>query len=322
LIWFVTISLFVSLLAATVAIRWLFFSNDKERADAMRQRLSLISAKVDPSQAVLASLLRDRSYSTIPLLNRILASLPRTEKVRLLLHQAGNPCNVGTLVLLISTFALVGLFLGMWRDSLLLGVGLALGGIALPVISLRTLRKKRLNAFDEQFPEAVDLIARALRAGHSFNAALRVVGEEMDEPIAGEFAKTFDDYSYGKSVEDALGDLVKRVGLQDVKFFATAVVMQKETGGNLTEILDNMGYIIRERFSLMREVRALSAEGRLSGTILCLLAPGMLALLMVISPGYLGYLFEHPMGDALLIAGGAFQLLGMLVIKRLVSLKI
>jgi tight adherence protein B len=322
LIWFITISLFVSLLAAAVAVRWLFFSDDKERADAMRQRLSLISTKVDPSQAALASLLRDRSYSTIPLLNRILASLPRTEKVRLLLHQAGNPCNVGTLVLLISTFALVGLFLGMWRGSLLLGAGLALGGIALPIISLRTLRKKRLNAFDEQFPEAVDLIARALRAGHSFNAALRVVGEEMDEPIAGEFAKTFDDYSYGKSVEDALGDLVKRVGLQDVKFFATAVIMQKETGGNLTEILDNMGYIIRERFSLMREVRALSAEGRLSGTILCLLAPGMLALLMMISPGYLGYLFEHPMGNALLIAGGAFQLVGMLVIKRLVNLKI
>jgi tight adherence protein B len=149
-----------------------------------------------------------------------------------------------------------------------------------------------------------------------------MVSEEMEDPVAEEFGRTFADYSYGKTLEDALEGLVKRVGLNDLKFFATAVALQRETGGNLTEILDNISHIIRERFRLLRQLKALSAEGRLSGTILTLTAPALLGILWFMSPGYIEMLFEHPMGKFMLMAGAGFQVLGVIVIKRLVKMDV
>jgi len=236
--------------------------------------------------------------------------------------QAGNPCNLGALVLMSSVLAAVGGLVGMWRDHGGLALMLAGLGAGAPLGWLRFLRKKRLHAFDEQFPDAVETMARALRAGHSFASALHMVGEESEDPVAGEFAKAVEDYSFGKSLEDALNDLVRRVGLQDVKFFVTAVVLQKETGGNLAEILDNIGSIIRDRFRLMRQVRALSAEGRLSGLILSLMPPALLVLLWIVSPGYISMLFDHPLGNTILMTGAGFQIMGMLVIRALVNIKV
>lgn len=320
MIWVVTGLCFLSVFSITLVLEWFLFSAERKRQEAQRRRLEELRFQEQPN--TVRKLLRDRSLSTIPLLNRLLKSLPREADVQLLLHQAGNPCNLGTLVLLMAVLAAVGLAVGAWTGNLVLALGLVALGIMGPVAWLKQLRKSRLKAFDEQFPEAVELIARALRAGHSFGSALRMVGDELDDPVAAEFGKTFDDYSYGKVLEDSLADLVRRVGLQDVKFFVTAVVLQKETGGNLAEILDNIGHIIRERFRLLRQVRALSAEGRLSGIILSLLAPLLLGVLLMISPGYIDLLFTHPVGRMMLIMGGSFQVLGMLVIRKLVNIKV
>jgi tight adherence protein B len=319
-IWTATAMIFLGILALALAAGMWVFRGDLARRQALAQRLR----DMEPRQASqpLKVLWRDSSLSTIPLLDRLLKALPRVSDVQLLLLQAGNPCNLGALVLMSGVVATLGCLLGLWRDSGLLALLLALLGALAPLAWLRYLRKKRLQAFDEQFPDAVEMMARALRAGHSFASALHMVGDESEDPVAGEFAKAFEDYSFGKGLEDALNDLVRRVGLQDVKFFVTAVVLQKETGGNLAEILDNIGGIIRERFRLMRQVRALSAEGRLSGIILSLMPPALLVVLWLVSPGYIAMLFDHPLGNTILMTGAGFQIMGMLVIKRLVNIKV
>ena len=320
MIWVVAILIFLSLVALSLALEGLVFRSIGERRGAMRKRLS--SLRPGEVSAAVRSLRRDRTLSTIPLLDRLLTTLPRTSDLQLMIQQAGNPCNLGTLVLACGLCASLGLVAGAWRSDLLLGGVLAVIGAWSPLFWLKYLRSARLKAFDEQFPEVVDLMARALRAGHSFGSALRMVGEEMEDPAAGEFIKTFEDYTYGKVLEDSLMDLARRVGLQDVKFFVTAVILQKETGGNLAEILDNIGTIIRDRFRLQRQVRALSAEGRLSGVILSLLAPALLLMLWFTTPSYVDILFDHPVGRGMLMAGIGFQLMGMLVIRKLVKLKV
>ena len=195
-------------------------------------------------------------------------------------------------------------------------------GLIAPVWWVNRLKKKRMAAFDEQFSEAVDLMARALRAGHGLSSAFQMVGQEMEDPISEEFNRTFSDYTYGKSMEEALLGMLQRVDSRDVKFFATAVIMQRENRRQPHGILDNLGYIVRERFRLVRQMKALSAEGRLSGRVLSALAPVLLVLLWFTSPKYLSTMFEHPMGQPLLMAGAAFQVMGMMVIKRLTTFKI
>jgi tight adherence protein B len=322
MIWGVTLMIFLSAACLLAALGVVMFRRDVSRLERQRARLATLQPGADPSQEALQSLMRDNSLSSIPLLDRVLGRLPRLEDLRLKLHQAGSPCNLGTLVLLCLTAGAVAGLAGHLQGGPLLGLLAGGFGLYAPMIWINLLRKRRLGAFDEQFPEAVDLVGRALRAGHSFGSALKMVSEEMEDPVAEEFARTFADYSYGKTLEDALEGLVKRVGLNDLKFFATAVTLQRETGGNLTEILDNISHIIRERFRLLRQLKALSAEGRLSGTILTLTAPALLGILWFMSPGYIEMLFEHPMGKFMLMAGAGFQVLGVIVIKRLVKMDV
>ncbi|MEW5912096.1 MAG: type II secretion system F family protein [Thermodesulfobacteriota bacterium] len=322
MIWGVTFLVFLSLVLAGLAARDLLLAGRLARQAAVQRRLQAMAPQAVTQAVGVRILFRDRSLSSIPLLDRLLGRLPRLSHLQLLLQQAGSPCNLGTLVLSAGVLASLGLLGGVLDRSWPMGVLLGAAGMMLPVMWLRFLRKRRLATLDEQFSDAVDLIARALRAGHSFGSGLRMASEELEQPVAGELARAFEDYSFGKSMDDALADLAQRVGLQDVKFFATAVALQRETGGNLAEILDNMGYIIRQRYSLMRQVKALSAEGRISAMILSIMAPGLLLVLWFFSPAYISLLFEHPLGRTLLMVGGGFQLCGIMVIRKLVNLKV
>ncbi|MCB2193550.1 MAG: type II secretion system F family protein [Deltaproteobacteria bacterium] len=322
MIWGFTALIFLALLGAAWAIYNLVFSARTAREAAIQRRLSGIAPGDMVMQEAVKSYFRDRSYSTIPYLDRLLSRLPNISDLELLIHQAGSPCNLGTLVLMSGVLVSLGFLGGIWESGLTSGLILAGCCGILPLLWLRFLRKRRLAAFEEQFVEAVDLMARALRAGHSFGSGLKMASQELDDPVAEELSRTFDDYSFGKGLEDALVDLTRRVGLQDVKFFATAVSLQREIGGNLTEILDNIGHITRARFALQRQVKALSAEGRISAIILCIMAPGLLGALWFLSPNYLNILFEHPMGKTMLLIGGCFQGLGILVIRKLINLKV
>lgn len=322
MIWLISGAVFLAALTMVLGIRALVLTGRDNPVRSTKRRVERLLPGKSAAEAAVQTLLREQSRSSIPTLDRILGGLPRLKNLDLLLQQAGSPVNLGTLVLMSATVAVMTILGGSIWGSLLLGLALAPVGAYLPLIWLKTLRKRRLAAFDEQFPEAVDLIARALRAGHSLASAMNMVSEELDDPVAGEFARTFEDYSFGKTLNDALNGLVNRVGLQDVKFFATAVMLQRETGGNLTEILDNIGHIIRERFRLMRQVKTLSAEGRLSAAILLLLAPALFVVLWVASPGYLNMLLTHPLGKFLLGAGALFQVMGILVIRRIIRLDV
>lgn len=293
---------------------------ETSRQAALR-RIDDLKDQEGPTVEAVALLRSEQSRSSIGLLDRLLARLPRVGGLEDLLRAAGDPFNLGTLVLMSGTLFALGLLGGVIGDLGFMAPLAALGLAWLPVMVLKQIAARRLAVFEEQFPEAVELMVRALRAGHSFGSALKMVADEMAEPVRSEFAKTFDTYSYGKSMDDALTDLVSRVDLEDVKFFVTAVSLQRETGGNLTEILDNIAYIIRERFRLIRTVKALTAEGRLSGIVLAIMAPALLGLLYFLSPEYVNMALEHPVGRMAFMAGGVFEVMGILVIRNMVKLK-
>jgi tight adherence protein B len=178
-----------------------------------------------------------------------------------------------------------------------------------------------MRKFEEQFPEAIDLIARALRAGHAFTTGLALVAEEAPQPVAGEFRLLYDQQNFGMPLSEALRNLADRLPLLDARFFATAVLTQRESGGNLAEILGNLANVIRERFKVKRQIRVISAHGRITGWVLSALPPSLAAAMMVIIPGHITTLIEDPMGPPMIIAALVLQTIGMLAIKKLVNIE-
>jgi tight adherence protein B len=200
-------------------------------------------------------------------------------------------------------------------------VGAAVG-FAIPFMVLRYKRNKRLHTFEEQFPEALDLISRALKAGHALATGLKMVAEEMPEPVGPEFRKTFDEQNFGLPLKDALENLTVRVPSLDVRFFATAVLIQRETGGNLSEILDNLAHVVRERFKILRQVRVYTAHGRLTGYVLLALPAFLAVALMFINPEHMNLLFRERMGQQMLIAALVMQVIGYFWIKKVIKIEV
>jgi len=244
------------------------------------------------------------------------------EKLQNLMFQAGVSWRLGTLLLVFLGCGAGGAGLGLF----LLGGRAGLAGGALGIILayqvLAWKKKRRLRKFEKQLPQALELIARGLKAGHAFTSGFQMVAAEMPDPIAGEFLRTFNEYNHGLELNLALRNLCHRVDLKDLRFFTTAVAIQRETGGNLAEILDKLAALIRERFKLRRQIRALTAEGRLSGLILVLLPPVTASILFLLNPEYMRTLLEHPVGRTMVMVALGFQGLGMLVIRRIVSIKV
>jgi tight adherence protein B len=179
-----------------------------------------------------------------------------------------------------------------------------------------------MRAFEEQFPEALDLIARALKAGHAFATGLKMAADELPEPVGPEFRKTFDEQNFGLPLKESLENLTMRVPLIDVRFFATAVLIQRETGGNLSEILENLAHVVRERFKILRQVRVYTAHGRLTGYVLLAL-PAVLAIaLMFINPEHMNLLFRERMGQTMLMAALAMQTVGYLWIRQVIKIEV
>jgi tight adherence protein B len=183
-------------------------------------------------------------------------------------------------------------------------------------------RKRRLAKFASQLPQALELIARALRAGHSLAAGFSLVAQEMSEPIGAEFGRCFEEQNLGKPLEEALEDLTKRIPNLDLKFFATAIILQRQTGGDLAEILDKIGHLVRERFQIWGQVQALTGEGRLSGVVLLGLPPVLFAVVYRMNPDYLMLLFTDDLGKKMLVAGVVSQIFGALVIRKIVNIRV
>jgi tight adherence protein B len=192
----------------------------------------------------------------------------------------------------------------------------------IPIGFLMNRRTARMRIFEERFPEALDLIARALRAGHAFQSAMGMVADELHAPIGPEFKKTFDQQNYGLPLRESLVQLTDRVPLLDVRFFVTAVLIQRDTGGNLSEILDNLAHVVRERFKVQRQVRVHTAHGRFTAGVLLSLPPGLAVILLFINPSHMEPLFHERLGQMMLGAASVMQLIGFIWIRKVIKIEV
>jgi len=312
----------VAALAIFLAGAWLEERNAKARV--LRERLGESPGSVDsasPSDNL--ELLRDEMLSKIPAFDTLLRRSDRASAIQKLLDQAGIDTRVGNFFLLsigcgilgAAVLAIVGQILPLAWAGLMLG-------LLAPYSYATYTRNKRFRKFEEMFPNAIDTLARAVRAGHAFTTAVEMIASELPEPVSTEFRKLFEEQKFGMPVRDALMNLVDRVPLVDVKFFVTAVMLQRETGGNLAEILDNLSYMIRERFKIMRQVRVYTAQGRLTMVLLMMLPPAIIAIMMFMSPGFIRPLFTDPIGHALIAGGITLQTIGYFVIRKIIQIQV
>ena len=269
-------------------------------------------------------LLRDEMLSKIPAFDTILRRSERASLLQKLLDQAGINTRVGNFFLLCAATGVAGaiIFFILGHQNLPLAwAGMMIGLIA-PYSYASIMRTRRFGKFEEIFPQAIDTLGRAVRAGHAFTTALELISNEIPEPVAGEFRKLFEEQKFGMPVRDALMNLAERVPLVDVKFFVTAVMLQRETGGNLAEILDNLSYMIRERFKILRQVKVYTAQGRLTMLLLMMLPPLIIVVLLIMDPGFIRPLFTDPIGHALVAAGITLQTVGYFVIRKIIQIQV
>ena len=239
-----------------------------------------------------------------------------------LVTQSGLQITVGTLIMASVLLAVIGYALVKWL-TYYTALGLAAAPLfgAIPYLLVRHARTKRLELFEEQFPESIELIARALRAGHAFPTGLQMVADEIPKPVGAEFKLVYDQQAFGMSINEALKGLAERVPILDAKFFVTAVLTQRETGGNLSEVLDNLANVIRERFKVKRQVRVVTAHGRITGWILAALPPALALILCFVSPQHMKTMVTDPLGIKMLVAGGTMQAIGTVIIRKLVNIR-
>jgi tight adherence protein B len=313
-------AVFLSVTLLVVAVAMLM--RDKS-VSQIEDRLKTLTGKGDKSEGSLAELTqilaqeRGQGKGPFEVLISKWFNLPR------LFSQADVAMSVSQFLAICAGLGIAGTTVtGFAGASLLFAPLVGVVFAVLPVIWLMFKRKRRLAKFGAQLPEALELVARALRAGHSLAAGFRLVASEMSEPIGSEFGRVFEEQNLGIPFEEALEALTERVPNLDLKFFATAVILQRQTGGDLAEILDKIGSLVRERFKIWGQVQALTGEGRLSGIVLLALPPALFVCVYRMNPDYLMLLFTDDMGKKMLIGGILMQLLGALVIRKIVNIRV
>jgi len=314
--------IFLAVLIGILAIGTALDSRSS-RARTIRERLKAVDSAQQRNPSPEMAILRDELLSGIPVLNRVLGRWSRSSRLQLLLEQADLKLRAGKFILMCACAAGASAFfmLAITRNLLFAVLGLLLGA-CLPVWVVFLLRKRRFRKFETVFPQAIELLVRSARAGHPFTSSLEMIATEMSEPIAGEFRRVYEEQKFGLPIRDALLNLAVRVPIIDVKFFITSVMLQRETGGNLAEILDKLAYVIRERFRLLRQVRVYTAQGRLTMMILMSLPPGLVLLWCVINPVFIKPLLTDPMGHFLIGAGLTLQFIGFLFIRKIIEIKV
>lgn len=297
------------------------FGENRQVRKRLKKRLESVTATAERGDPV--SLLRRKRLGELSGLERAMQSLPGMDALERLIEQAGRQTLAYRLVLKSVTLAAIaGLLVNAWMSAALMALMVAAVAGALPYLGLLRARAKRLEKFEEQLPEALVVMSRALRAGHPFVDAMNLVAEEMPDPIGPEFRLVFTEINYGGDARNALNGLLGRIGSVTVMVFVTSVLIQKETGGNLAELLESLAQVIRDRFRFHRKLRTLSAEGRLAAWILSLLPFAMAALLSVISPGFLPMLTENPAGRQMVVAAFVMTVGGILWMRRIVRIDV
>ena len=269
------------------------------------------------------SVVMRRAESPLPGLDKVLAQIDAGARLATLLEQAGVRMTPGGFAMMVLMFASIAAALA-WLFSgepMAMMVAAPIGG-ALPIFWLKQRKSSRMKKFEEEFPEALDLLSRAIRAGHAFQTGLGMVAEEMRAPVGPEFKKVFEQQNFGLPLRDAMNGLATRVPLLDVRFFITAVAIQRESGGNLSEILDNLSHVVRERFKIQRQVRVHSAHGRITGFVLLALPAALGVALSFINPDHMKLLWTEQMGRTMLMAVIVMQTVGYVWIRRVIKIEV
>ena len=289
----------------------------------LQSRLEELTSPLDEPSVGSGALVKVSDAGPLPALERMISGTERGSAFGRWIEQSGMKMSIsGVLLIAVVCGALFAVLVTMLtRSPFGIPAGFAIG-CALPFMFLKFKRTKRLRAFEEQFPEALDLIARALKAGHAFATGLKMAADELGEPVGPEFRKTFDEQNFGLPLKDALENLTLRLPILDVRFFATAVLIQRETGGNLSEILENLAHVVRERFKILRQVRVYTAHGRLTGYVLLALPAVLGIALSFINPDHMNMLFRERMGQILLMVAMGMQIAGYIWIKQVVKIEV
>ena len=284
----------------------------------MERRLREVSHRDDEEET--QSYVREQTGGPLPALDRLFGG---TGSLAKLIEQSGVRTTPSALALgSVASAVLVGAVTAFFiRQPYFWGIA-ALAGAFLPVGWLSRRRTVRLRRFEEQFPEALDLLSRAIRAGHAFQTAMGMVADELPQPVGVEFKKSFDQQNFGLPLKDTLNDLAHRVPLLDVKFFVTAVSIQRETGGNLAEILDNLAHVVRERFKILRQVRVHTAHGRFTGYVLLALPATLAVVLAYMNPDHMDLLFKERMGQMMIMGAIVMQTIGYIWIRQVIKIEV
>jgi tight adherence protein B len=318
----------------TLALSWLGFlgawwtlSRMMKRSELKRVRGRLLGGsqkKEKTSERKAAALIAAEDRQTGRFVLRLLARLHLNDKLHDLIEQAGLKWRPARLVhvclaLFLVVFAAVRYGLPAVRRFALVP---AVAAAALPLLFVMRKRTARLRRFEGQFPDSLEFISRSMRAGHAFSVSLEMLHKEFEEPLAGEFRRTFDEHNLGLPLDAALQKLAHRLPIIDVQFFVSAVLLQKRTGGNLAELLDKLAYVIRERFKLRGRIRAVSAHGRMTGTALTLIPAMVAGMMYFTNREYLFFFFTDPTGRTMAYAALGLQALGYAVIQKIVSIEV
>jgi tight adherence protein B len=291
----------------------------------LQQRLRDVSAvpTVPGDGETDATVVRQKVEGRLPGVERLVAATRVGSGLATLIDQSGVRTTPGAIAMISAGTAAVAALLAMlFVRQALAPVIAGLVGVMVPTLFLKQQRSSRLKKFEEQFPEALDLLSRAIRAGHAFQTAMSMVASELKEPVGPEFKKAFDQQNYGLPLRDALNEMAGRIDLLDVRFFVTAVLIQRESGGNLAEILNNLAHVVRERFKIQRQVRVHTAHGRFTGWVLLALPAALGVALSFINPDHMQLLFNERLGQMLLLVAMVMQAVGFIWIRQVIKIEV
>lgn len=307
--------LFISILVLIEVVLGLIKkSPEKQQAEKRLKKLTAQKYEIGNFEFV-----KKVRYSDIHSLNSFFSKFPLFHRLVRLLEQADVKQTLGYFILTSLVGVAVGF--GLTRINLPLGIIVAaVLGIS-PSVYIYLKKKKRMNRFEKQLPDAMDLIARSLKAGLAFSVGLKIVSDEFPDPVGVEFGRTVNEVNFGISTDEALKNLAARIDCPDLRFFVISVILQKETGGNLAEILENIARLVRERFKFQGKVRALSAEGRLSAILLVAVPFFLAGLILIINPDYIRALKDEPIGNMMVIGALIMMIIGVSVLKKMIDLK-
>ena len=291
-------------------------------AKKIETRLRALSASLDNSKQT--QLLKQRMLSEVPAFERFLLSISKAQRLDRFILQAGLSWTVSRLLLSCAAFGLTAGMLVSYgaHQPLLISALVGAAVAALPLLYVGRQRSKRLGKFERQLPDALDLITRALRSGHAFPSALQMVGEEMPDPVAAEFRIVHDEVNFGVSLQQALTNLSERIPLTDLRYFIVSVLIQRDSGGNLTEVLGNLSRLIRERLKLMGKIKVLSSEGRLSAWILGIMPFALGGVMYLVNPEFMSPLWKDPIGIAIIQYLLTMMALGALVLMKIIKIRV